>query len=167
MSADTQLSVKGTAPASAAAVAASAGAGIPLQTIAFNVSNPSATANYSLPLYQGAGFRSDFSTWAILQGGGFMKFNLQLPSQQGAVLIYELCSSTVDGRSNCPITITVNGSAIVSGFDPHNPNFYGVAWYVSASLLKAGANEIRVTLDGNATTQVFLRAAGVVGYNLI
>lgn len=164
---DAQLSVKGTAPQSAAGVAAAAGPTLPLQTIAFNVSNPSATANYSLPLYQGAGFRSDFSTWAILQSGGFMKFNLQLPSQQGAVLIYEFCSSTVNGQSNCPITITVNGQAIVSGFDPHNPNFYGVAWYVSASLLQAGANEIIVTLDQSASTQVFMRAAGVVGYNLI
>lgn len=165
MSAD-QLSVKGTASATPAAVVA-AGPTIPLQTIAFNVPNPSATANYSLPLYQGAGFRSDFSTWAILQSGGFMKFNLQLPSQQGAVLIYELCSSTTNGQSNCPITITVNGKAIVSGFDPHNDNFYGVSWYVSAGLLKAGANEIIVTLDSNATTQVFMRAASAVGYNLL
>ncbi|HYI08122.1 MAG TPA: hypothetical protein VEK57_03540 [Thermoanaerobaculia bacterium] len=159
------VSVKGTAPA--AAVVAASGPTIPLQTIAFNVPHPSATANYSLPLYQGAGYRSDFSTWAILQSGGFMKFNLQLPSQQGAVLIYELCSSTTGGQSNCPITITVNGTAIVSGFDPHNPNFYGVAWYVSASLLQAGANTIVVTLDSSATTQVFMRAAGAVGYNLL
>ena len=132
-----------------------------LQVIDFSVPNPSQTANYSLPLYQGAGFRPDFSTWALLQIGGFMKFNLDVnaPTENGVVLTFEMCSSTVDGKSDCPTTITVNGMEIVSNYDPHNASFYWASWYVPANIIKQGANEVVVTLTGGST-QVFIKSAG-------
>lgn len=132
-----------------------------LQIIDFSVPNPSQTANYSLPLYQGAGYRSDFSTWALLEVGGFMKFNLNVnaPDENGAVLTFEMCSSTVNGKSDCPTTITVNGTEIVSNYDPHIASFYWASWYVPASLLKQGPNEVIISLTGGST-QVFIKAAG-------
>jgi len=40
------------------------------QTIDFSVPNPSATSQFSLPLYQGAGYREDFKTWSLLVMAG-------------------------------------------------------------------------------------------------
>jgi len=132
-----------------------------LQIIDFSVPNPSQTGNYSLPLYQGAGYRADFATWALLEVGGFMKFNLDVnsPANEGVVLTFEMCSSTVDGKSDCPTTITFNGTEVVSNYDPHIASFYWASWYVVPDLIKQGANEVLVTLTGG-NTQVFIKAAG-------
>lgn len=132
-----------------------------LQIIDFSVPNPSQTADYSLPLYQGAGYRADFATWAILQVGGFMKFNLNVSAltENGVILTFEMASSTVDGKSDCPISITVNGTEIVSNYDPHISSFYWASWYVPADIINQGANEVIVSLTGGST-QVFIKAAG-------
>ena len=132
-----------------------------LQIIDFSVPNPSQTANYSLPLYQGAGYRADFSTWALLQVGGFMKFNLDVnvPSDEGVILTFELSSSTIDGKSDCPTTISVNGTEIVKNYDPHIASFYWASWYVSPDIIKQGDNEVIISLTGG-NTQVFIKAAG-------
>lgn len=136
-------------------------AGLNLQTIDFSVPNPSATQNLSLPLYQGAGFRSDFSTWSLLQNGGFMKFNLSLGAAMPVSWSMNVCASLVNNQSNNPITISVNGNAFVSGYSDHNANFHEVSWVIPANLLQAGNNEIIVSLDASASTQLFIKAVSV------
>lgn len=134
------------------------------QTIDFTVPNPSATANYSLPLYQGCDYNQMYTCWSINCVQGFFKFNLNLPKKQGVNLIFQLCSSTLNGTSNCPINITVNGQLLVSGFDPHIYNFYDMVWSVSADMLQAGNNEIILKLVGGST-KVFMRYAIVDIYD--
>lgn len=134
---------------------------LPNQTINFSVPNPSATANLSLPLYQGAGFRADFKTWSLLQGGGFMKFNLSLPTAIPVSWTMSVCASLVNGQANCPISISVNGKAFVRSYSDHNPNFHLVSWMIPAGLLTKGNNEVIVTLDQSATTQFFINAVTV------
>lgn len=66
---------------------------------------------------------------------------MKLPQQQGVNLIFQLCGSVVNGSTNCPIDITVNGHEIVKGFDPHIVSFYDMVLSVSADYLQAGDNE--------------------------
>lgn len=131
------------------------------QTIDFSVPNPSKTENLSLPLYQGAGYRDDFDTWSLLQGGGFMDFNLSLPEAMPVAFTMNICAALVQGKANCPITITVNGNNFVNSYSEHNANFHNVEWTIPANLLKQGDNEIKVTLDTSATTQLFIKAVTV------
>jgi len=148
--------------ATAAAVTVEETLGIlPRQTIDFSVPNPSATAQLSLPLYQGAGYRADFKTWSLLHNGGFMLFRLYVSEAIPVQLTLSAAASLVNGQSNCPITITVNGAVFVSSYSDHNPNFHPVSWVIPANLLRAGDNDIRITLDMSATTQLFINAVTV------
>lgn len=128
------------------------------QTIDFTVPNPAATANYSLTLYKGCQYNQAYNCWSINYVQGFFKFNLYLPKKQGVNLIFQLCSSTVNGTSNCPINITINGQLFVSGFDPHNYTFYDMVWSVPKEMLHDGNNEIVLVLVGGST-KVFMRYA--------
>ncbi len=134
---------------------------LPSQKINFSVPDPAATANLSLPLYQGAGYRSDYKTWSLLTGGGFMKFNLSLPGAIPVTFSMSLCASLVNGQSNCPISITVNGKSLVNSYSDHNANFHTASWTIAANLLSEGNNEIIVTLDNSATTQLFINSVAV------
>ncbi|MES2382772.1 MAG: hypothetical protein V4538_17125 [Bacteroidota bacterium] len=134
---------------------------LPLQTINLSVANPSATANFSIPLYQGAGYRADFNTWSLLENGGFIQFNLSLPTAIPVALTLSVCAALVNGSANNPISITVNGQAFVNSYSDHQADFHNVSWVIPANLLVAGNNNITVTLDQSATTQLFINAATV------
>jgi hypothetical protein len=134
---------------------------LPKQTTDFSVPNPQATAQFSLPLYQGAGYRADFRTWSLLVNGGFMKFNLSIAEPIPVTLTMGLCAALVGGKANCPISITANGNSVVSGYRDTNPNFHSQAFQLNKNWLKAGNNEIVVSLDRDASTQMFLNEATV------
>ncbi|MDP9120572.1 MAG: hypothetical protein M3O15_04265 [Acidobacteriota bacterium] len=134
---------------------------LPKQTINFSVPDPKATAQLSLPLYQGAGYRAEFRTWSLLQNGGFFKLNLRLSEAVPVDLTMSICAALVDGKANCPITITVNGHAFVNSYSDHNANFHNQSWTIPANLLHPGNNEVRITLDLSATTQLFINAITV------
>ncbi len=131
------------------------------QTIDFSVADPKRTENLSLPLYQGAEYRNDFDTWSLVQGGGFMKFNLSLTEAIPVAFTMNICAALVNGKANCPITITVNGKVFVKSYSEHNANFHDVTWTIPGSMLQVGNNEIVVSLDTSATTQLFIKAVGV------
>jgi hypothetical protein len=131
------------------------------QTIDFSVPNPSATSQFSLPLYQGAGYREDFKTWSLLVNGGFMKFNLNVSKAIPVDLTLELCASLVQGIANCPITITVNSQFLTRSYSDHNPNWHNQTFVIPQELLHSGDNEIIIRLDVAATTQLFIKAATV------
>lgn len=134
---------------------------LPLQTIDFSVPNPSQTANLSLPLYQGAGYRAEYTTWSLLQNGGFMQFNLSLNSACRVSWGMNVCAAVSNGVTNNPISIHVNGFPFISGYSDHNVNFHPVVWTIPPSLLKAGNNTITVSLDASASTQFFIRSVTV------
>jgi len=136
---------------------------LPKQAIDFSIPNPSQTDNLSLPLYQGAGFDDYYRAWQLLVGGGFMKLNLDLVEPIATLLTLNECSMTVGSSSNNPFTITVNDRVLVAAFDDHNYNFHDVVHTIPAEWLRAGSNEIRITLDNNATSKVSFKSVGVQG----
>jgi hypothetical protein len=153
-SASTQLFINAMGAASAV---------LPSQGIDFTVPQPKASAQLSLPLYQGAGYRSDFKTWSLVEGGGFMKFNLKISEAVPVELGLTVCASLTGGKANCPISIRVNGRDFLARYDDQDPHFHPVSWTIPSSLLQSGDNEIRVTLLGEATTQLFISHAAVTG----
>lgn len=134
---------------------------LPKQTVNLSVPDPKATPQLCLPLYQGAGYRPDFKTWALLRNGGFMLFRLYLSETIPVDLTLGVCAALVGGQANCPITITVNDQVFVKSYSDHNPNFHDVKWTIPASLLHAGNNDLRIALDMTASTQLFINAVTV------
>jgi hypothetical protein len=134
---------------------------LPKQTIDFSVPNPSATAQFSLPLYQGAGYRPDFQTWSLMRNSGFMKFNLNISDAIPVKLTFNFCASLVGGRANCPVTITVNSNTLVQSYRDTNCNWHDKSFDIPQSMLRSGDNEIIISLDKSASTQMFIKAATV------
>ncbi|MCA1748413.1 MAG: hypothetical protein LC634_02370 [Sphingomonadales bacterium] len=122
-----------------------------VERINLAIPNPGATDRLSLPHYRGASFNSTFSSWWINYFQGFMRFNLALPRPQGVSLILRLCSTTYQGSTSCPITVIVNDTRLFRNWDPHITNFYDKSWYIPASLLRSGNNDIIVYLSGGRT----------------
>ncbi len=131
------------------------------QTIDFSVPDPSQTKQLSMPLYQGAGYRQDFKTWSLLVNGGFMQFNLNIQEAIPVELTMSICAALVSGQANCPISIKVNGNALVTSYSDHNPNFHDYTNIIPASMLHSGDNQIVVSLDYAASTQLFIKAVTV------
>jgi hypothetical protein len=92
-----------------------------------------------------------------------MRFNLSLGQAIPVTFTLSLAAALVDGKANCPISITVNGSSFVSGYNDTNPNFHEQPWTIPQDRLHAGDNTIQVTLDLSATTQIFINAVTVSG----
>ena len=74
-----------------------------------------------------------------------------------------LCAALANGKANCPFSIKANGNFIVKGFRYNDCNFHPVAFMIQENLLKAGNNEIIISLDGDATTQLFIKSATMSG----
>ena len=133
------------------------------QTVDLSVPDPSQTSQLSMPLYYGAGYRTDFKTWSILRSGGFMRFNLSLGQAIPVNFALNLAAALVQGKANCPISIAVNGWSLVSGYNDTDANFHKKAWTIPQDRLHTGDNTIQVTLDLSATTQIFINAVTVSG----
>ncbi len=106
---------------------------------------------------EGSRYRNDLRSWAIQNRGGFIEFRLDLDAPLAITLDFTLCSGLVNGKTDCPIAIVVNGERLVAGFDPHLVNWYDKNLVVRPELLVAGANTIRIELDDDASTCVFVR----------
>ncbi|MCC4770493.1 hypothetical protein FXV91_09930 [Methanosarcina sp. DH2] len=131
------------------------------QTIDFSIQDPKPTAQLSMTSHQGAGYREDFHTWSLLENDGFMKLNLNIPVPIPVTLTMGLCAALVDGKADCPFSIKVNGNFIVKGSRDNKCDFHPVEFTINESLLKAGDNEIIISLERDASTQLFINAATV------
>lgn len=131
-----------------------------IQTIDFTVQNPVNASNYSLYNYESCNFDSEYTCWATFGPGAFYEFYLDLPELQSVNITFELCSATINGQSDCPIDITVNGQPLVTGFDPHIYTFYTQTWTIPESMLNVGNNVIIFKqISGN--TIVFMKYTSV------
>ncbi len=139
---------------------------LPSQTMNFSVANPTPSANLSLSKSQGAGFRSQYNTWSLMESGGFMQFNLQLTNPVRVAWSMTVCAALVDGKANNPISISVNGFSFIPDYVDQNPHFHTVNWSIPPSLLKAGDNAISVTLLNSASSQFFIQAVSVAATSL-
>ena len=129
-----------------------------LQTIDFTVANPISASNYLLYKYENCNFEPEYACWATFGPGSLYEFYLELPELQSVNLTFQLCSAAINGQSDCPIDITVNGQPIVTGFDPHIYNFYDQTWTVPESMLNVGTNII-ILQQISGTTEVFIKYA--------
>ncbi len=130
-----------------------------------SVKNPIPASSFSMESWKGAAYDNDMKSWWINEIGGYIAFKLTLKTQQGINLILKLQSAVVPGKSDCPITITVNGVDMVENFDPHIYEFYNRSWYLTASHLNVGDNEIKVQLL-NGTTGVYIQEATAAEYTM-
>jgi len=132
------------------------------QTINLSVPNPQQTQQLSMPLYQGAGYRSDFKTWSLLVNGGFMRFNLAIAEAIDVVLTFSACAALVNGKAVSPSSITVNSKAFAA-LNPTSGNFAPFKYTIPSSMLHAGNNTIQIMLDASAVGQLFVNAITVAG----
>ncbi|GAB5399151.1 MAG: hypothetical protein Aureis2KO_07360 [Aureisphaera sp.] len=132
------------------------------QSIDLSIPNPSQSAQLSMPLYQGAGYRADYRTWSLLVDNGFMRFQLDISNPIDVALTLNICSALVNGVANSPSTVTVNGTTFWN-LNPKSGNFGPFSKTIPASSLKAGANIIELSLDDNATGQLFINEIMVYG----
>lgn len=124
------------------------------------------TMDFEVRDRKGVRYRKEYECWAIVERNGWINFNLSWPECRsgGANFVLRLCSATVQGVSDCPVEVSVNGNVIVSDFDPHIYNYYNRAWYIPERLLKPSENEVIFRLK-EGRTQVFIQKAWIVQYD--
>jgi hypothetical protein len=83
----------------------------------------------------GAGYRADLRTWSLRPAGGFLRFHLCLPAPVPVQWTPTLAAGLVDGRINCPISITVNGKPLTASYAETSASFHPVTWVIPAKLL--------------------------------
>ncbi|MCO5381170.1 MAG: hypothetical protein NHB15_02840 [Methanosarcina barkeri] len=134
------------------------------QTMDLSVPKPKATPQLSMPINQGTEYRDDFHTWSLLVSGeGLMQFNLSIAKPIFVTLTLRLCAALVDGCANCPITITANGNSVESHYRDTNEHWHDKVFQLDKKWMKAGNNEISISLDEDAKTQLFIKAVTVLG----
>ncbi len=107
-------------------------------------------------------FRNDFSTWSFYDRGTIVfEFDVCEPLSVNMTLV--LCSALVGQTTNCPITATINSIVVLKSFDDHNTGFHPVTVKIDASKVKLGKNQIQISLDPNATTQMFFQKITISG----
>ncbi len=131
-----------------------------------SVAKPLPSGSFSMDSTKGAVYDNEKKTWWINEIGGYISFKLTLDTLHGINLILRLQSMAVNGKSDSPITITVNGADIVENYDPHIYTFYNQSFYLTTTDLKQGDNEIKVQLLGG-TNGVYLQHITATEYTMM
>ncbi len=134
------------------------------QHIDLSVSSPTNAPDLSLTGTPSASFASNYSTWAIYDGGS-MTFTLNLQHQRGVNLIFTLCSTINNGVVDCPVNISVNGHRVVTNWQSSNLNFYNWSWYLDQSFMTSGDNTITIELVPGSQNRVFVKGISVVEFD--
>lgn len=108
------------------------------------------------------------SAWQIDAQDDELELTLTLPYKHGVNLILELCRTEPAQTDEPPIVITVNNDEHEWGIDldPNNLNFQKQAWYLPQYMLEKGENRITLKLAPEAGTEVLLRSASVMRFDL-
>lgn len=136
------------------------------QTIDLSVASPVNTSNLSFPkqIKSNVIFNDSSNCWQGTAPDASIVINLIVPPPvRGVNLILSLCSSTVNGIANSPISISINGSTLVSNCIVTNTGFIPFGWYIQPSLLGSGLNIIQITLQSEQNvTPICINSATVV-----
>lgn len=135
---------------------------LPKQTMDFSVPTPKPTGQISMTCHQNTVYREDFKTWSFMDGG-IIKFNLVIAKPIIVDFTLRLCAADVDGVANCPYSISVNGHTVVSGCLDSNDHWHDTNYVFDKNWMKEKNNEIIISLDKDATTQLFLKTVTVWG----
>lgn len=102
-------------------------------------------------------YRAQYNSWVLAVNGSYMEFDFDLDTVRELVLTLDLCSGLVGTIMNCPIRITVNGKELIKDFDKKNFGFCEYSFTVAADYLAHGENVVRIELQQNATTCMYIR----------
>ncbi|MGE5342881.1 MAG: papain-like cysteine protease family protein [Candidatus Omnitrophota bacterium] len=134
-----------------------------LRTLDLSIPHPNVFPDFYLDASSNASYNSDQKSWWIHEIGGFIRFRIFLAEIRGFTINLRLRGFEVSGKSDSPITLSVNGQTIVETFEPETQTFSNRSWFVPSTFLKFGDNAIMVQLlDGTAA--VFLQAFTVMNY---
>lgn len=134
------------------------------ETIMLTNSHPVGTQIFSIGPSQGASYDATEQAWRITQLGGDMTFTLNLSgfnlAQLGVTLVLNLKSLDYPGETYGPLDVSVNGTSIVSLWDPPDENdYYNISWAIPPDLYGENSDTmtITLTLDVTATTSIAIR----------
>ena len=95
-----------------------------------------------------------------------LQIELQLPHKHGVVLILEMARTQSKEQFDQPVILTINGHEWLLEIDPHNLKFHKQSWYLPHYLMQAGANLLSLRLAPEATTEVLVKAAAVMRFEI-
>lgn len=95
-----------------------------------------------------------------------LQIELQLPQKHGVVLILEMARTKSNEQFDQPVILTINGQEWWLEIDPHNLNFHKQSWYLPHYLMQAGTNMLSLRLAPEATTEVLVKAAAVMRFEI-
>ena len=143
-----------------------------LETLDLSVADPRPTAHFSFMAGDGTAFqqkakdRHHSRSWQVGKAAGGLQFKLALPDRHGVVLILNLCRTLHGHQSHAPLVIDVNGEELHVKLEPHNLTFHERSWYLSQSMLVKGENRISLKLGAEAKTDVVVKAASVMRFDV-
>jgi hypothetical protein len=108
----------------------------------------------------------DSAAWQLARPDDQLQFKLMLPRKQGVVFILEIRRTIAGNAPDSPLGINVNDHEWKVEIDPHNLRFHKQSWYLPHYMLEEGKNLITVKLAPGARTQVMLRSASVMRFDL-
>ncbi|HZS09089.1 MAG TPA: papain-like cysteine protease family protein [Blastocatellia bacterium] len=143
-----------------------------VQTLDLSTADPEPAPFFALAGRKGAVFQKkkrdpdDSSAWGLGEPDSSLEFDLTLPVRHGVVLILEMRRTTVGEHADNPLTINVNGHEMRVDVDPHNLHFSRQSWYLPNYLLEKGKNQISLSLAPDAQTELRLKSAAVMRFDL-
>jgi len=144
-----------------------------METLDLSVAEPEPTDHLALGKGNNARFRRKSketpqgSAWQIGAEGDELELILTLPYKHGVNLILELCRTEPATKDDPPVVIVVNDEHEWGiELDPNNLNFQKQAWYLPQSMQEKGKNRIALKLAPKAGTEVLLRSASVMRFDL-
>ena len=121
------------------------------ESIDFFLEKPISRSSLKLEQTVGCNYRSDMSAWEIKDSRGYFEFTINLGEKHGVGIVLRSCSSLVNGSTNCPITVSINGNNLITGYDPHQVHWYDKLFYIPPTMMTVGDNTLRVQADGGST----------------
>lgn len=136
---------------------------IPQQGINFKVPNPVASQNLRIDAKESFIYAPQWTGWQFQGQHAYVNFGLTLPEVQAIRLSFVMCCMESGGRTNNPITMTVNGNyTLFTGFDPHRVTFETYTFYIPDHWLGT-KNELTLSMDRGASTRATFWSLDIVG----
>ncbi|MBS1807981.1 MAG: hypothetical protein JST84_07300 [Acidobacteria bacterium] len=143
-----------------------------LETLDLSKPEPQATAHFRLREGSGAWFQKKTkdsilgNAWQLGAQSDGLQFELRLPNKHGVVLILEMCRTTYTPHCDQPVILRVNSDEWPLEIDPQNLKFHKQSWYLPHFFMHEGENNISLRLVAKAGTDVMVKSAAVMRFDL-
>ncbi len=95
-----------------------------------------------------------------------LQIELQLPQKHGVVLILEMARTQPNEQFDQPVILAINDHEWSLEIDPQNLKFHKQSWYLPHYLMKVGANLLSLRRSPEVTTEVLVKAAAVMRFEI-